>query len=217
MEPAKKFVLPFEHRYSPEYSMHYYQRHKKGLLKRFSNYLEQKMIAKAYKMAGCPKTVMDLPCGAGRFWNTFLKNGVEQIIAMDQSPGMLEVCSKMMPPEVLKHVDMYQADIKSIPMTDKGVESVFCLRLLHHIDVLDYRKEMYAELKRVAAKTVCISYWVDGNFKSFRNLRKPGKNKNYLNQALLEKELNDAGLKVIGHVDMLPYYLPWRIYVCAVG
>lgn len=217
MEPAQKFVLPFEHRYSPEYSMHYYQRHRKGLLKRFSNFLEQKMIAKAYQIAGCPKTVMDLPCGAGRFWQTFLDHGVEKIIAMDQAPGMLEVASKMLPPEVLKHVDLYQADIKAIPLADNAVESSFCLRLLHHIDVPEYRKQMYAELKRVSSKTVCISYWVDGNLKSFRNLRKAGKNKNYLNTTLLENELNAAGLKVIGHVDMLKYYLPWRIYVCSVA
>lgn len=216
MTAEQKFELPFEHRYSAEYAEVYYARHRQGLLRRFSNYLEQNMVGKAYALAGNPQTIMDIPCGVGRFWETFLNLGVKKIVAMDQAPGMLEVAGKMIPPAIMQHVDMHQADIESIPAADKSVESVFCLRLMHHIDVLEYRKAMYAELKRVSSGTVCISYWVDGNLKSFRNLRKAGKNKNYLNTQALEAELSEAGLKVIGHVDMLKFYLPWRIYVCAV-
>lgn len=209
--------LAFEDRYSYEYSKHYYERHKRGGLKRISNNLEQRMASRALLLAGNPQTVLDLPCGAGRFWETLLKNGVKKIIGMDQSAGMIQVCQEMTPPEQLKHIELIEGDAKHIPLPDNAVETVFSMRLLHHIDVKSYRLELYKEFQRVAAKTVCISYWVDGNLKSAINLRRSHKNQNYLNQALLEAEFKEAGFEIIGHVDLLPLYSPWRTYVLKVA
>lgn len=211
-----KHKLAFEDRYSYEYSKHYYERHKRGGLKRMSNNLEQGMAARALALAGNPKTVLDLPCGAGRFWETLLTHGVDKIIGMDQSAGMIQVCKEMTPAGRLKHVELIQGDAKHIPLPDNAVDTVFSMRLLHHIDIKSYRMELYAEFKRVAAKTVCISYWVDGNFKSAVNLRRSHKNQNYLNRAVLEAEFKEAGFEIIGYVDLLPLYSPWRTYVLKV-
>jgi ubiquinone/menaquinone biosynthesis C-methylase UbiE len=171
------------------------------------------MAAKALSMADNPNIVMDLPCGAGRFWGTLLNNGVQKIIAVDQSEGMIRVCQEMTPVNHLKKIELLQGDAKKIPMPDKSVDTLFCMRLLHHIDVKSYRLEIYKEFQRVARKNVCISYWVDGNLKSAINLRRPHKNQNYMNQATLEAEFIEAGFEIIGHVDMLPLYSPWRTYV----
>jgi ubiquinone/menaquinone biosynthesis C-methylase UbiE len=211
MQPEHK--LAFEDRYSYDYAKHYYHRHKRGGLTGFSNKLEQRMAAKALSMADNPNIVMDLPCGAGRFWGTLLNNGVQKIIAVDQSEGMIRVCQEMTPVNHLKKIELLQGDAKKIPMPDKSVDTLFCMRLLHHIDVKSYRLEIYKEFQRVARKNVCISYWVDGNLKSAINLRRPHKNQNYMNQATLEAEFIEAGFEIIGHVDMLPLYSPWRTYV----
>lgn len=208
--------LAFEDRYSYEYSKHYYNRHKRGGLKAISNKLEQRMAARALQMAGNPTSVMDLPCGAGRFWETLLTQGVQKIVGVDQAEGMIRVCKEMTPAIQLKHIDLLQGDAKHIPVPDKSIQTVFCMRLLHHIDIKSYRLEIYKEFQRVATDTVCISYWVDGNLKSAINLRRPHKNQNYMNQATLEAEFIEAGFEIIGHVDMLPFYSPWRTYVLKV-
>jgi SAM-dependent methyltransferase len=209
-------TLAFEHRYSYEYSKHYYNRHKRGGFFGFSNKLEQHMAVKALRLAGNPQIVMDLPCGAGRFWGTLLNNKVQKIIGVDQSEGMIRVCKEMTASSHLKHIELFQGDVKKIPLADKSVDSVFCMRLLHHIDVKSYREEIYKEFQRVSKGTVCISYWVDGNIKSTINLRRPHKNQNYMSRQVLEQEFREAGFEIIGHVDMLPLYSPWRTYVLRV-
>jgi ubiquinone/menaquinone biosynthesis C-methylase UbiE len=206
-------AFTFKNRYNYDYSKHYYQRHKQGGFKYISNVLEQHMADKALSLAGNPQTVLDLPCGAGRFWETLLKHGVQKIIGMDQSEGMLQVCQETAPAEQLKHIELLQGDASNIPLPDNAVDSVFCMRLLHHIDIKNLRMEFYKEFQRVSAGTVCISYWVDGNLKSGINLRRPHKNQNYMNQVLLENEFKEADFEIIGHVDMLKFYSPWRTYV----
>lgn len=209
--------LPFEDRYSYAYSLHYYERHKRGGLKRISNKLEHRMAAKALAIAGHPTTVLDLPCGAGRFWEVLLENGVKKIIGVDQSEGMIQVCNEKTPPDHLKRIQLMQGDAKKIPLPDRSVDTVLCMRLLHHIDIKSYRMEIYKEFQRVSSNTVCISYWVDGNLKSAINLRRPHKNRNYMNQATLEAEFREAGFEILGYVDMLKLYSPWRTYVLRVN
>jgi SAM-dependent methyltransferase len=206
-------AFTFKDRYNYDYSKQYYQRHKQGGFKYISNVLEQFMADKALSLAANPHTVLDLPCGAGRFWETLIRHGVKKIIGMDQSEGMLQVCRETAPAEYLQKVELLQGDATQIPLPDKSVDSVFCMRLLHHIDIKSLRMKFYKEFQRVSAGTVCISYWVDGNLKSEINQRRPHKNQNYLNQALLEDELKEAGFEIIGYVDMLKFYSPWRTYV----
>lgn len=202
----------FDARYTYEYSMAYYLRHQKGFFKVLSNMLEQRMVRKALKCAKFPTSIIDLPCGAGRFWNSLLSSGVLSIFGVDRSTGMIDVCKKMTDPRILSHVTLYQGDAASIPLQNKSADALICMRLMHHINDPQVRMSMYREFQRVARRSVCISFWVDGNFKSFRNQGRPGKN-NYMNQAMLEAELVSAGFKIAGKFDMLKGYLPWRLYV----
>ena len=214
-----EYKLPFEDRYSYEYAKRYHYRHRQGFLKKISNRLEQHMAAKALKLAGFPKVILDLPCGAGRFWQTLIAAGAEKIIAADQSPGMLQVAKEMAEPNLLKKITFLQTDATSIDLPNNAVESVVCMRLLHHIDSKDYRQAIFKELRRVASQSVCISFWVEGSYKSYREyIRAQHANElsRCLNPTLLENELAEVGFKVIGKVDMLKYFLYWRTYVLKV-
>lgn len=205
----------FDVRYTYEYSMAYYLRHKKGFFKVLSNYLEQRMLYKALRIAKFPTSVVDLPCGAGRFWRTLLNAGALSITGVDRSAGMIQVCQEMTPSTVLPYLTLKQGDATSIPLPDKSADALICMRLLHHIHDRSLRIQMYKEFKRVARQTVCISFWVEGNYKSFRNQGRPGKNP-YMPIKALEAELVAAGFSITGKVDMLKGYLPWRLYVLSI-
>lgn len=215
----KKFELPFEERYSYEYSKQYYKRHKEGFLKRLSNYFEQKMAAEALSLAGVPEIVLDLPCGAGRFLNTIFNSGTKKVIAADKSAGMLQVIQEYSPFAQSNYLQLLQTNVTQINLPDNSVDSILCMRLLHHIDCKDYRNAIYKEFMRVARQTVCISFWVDGNYKSYReyiHAKKTGNASRCLNSKKLEKELKDIGFAIIGKVDMLKPFLYWRTYVLKV-
>ncbi len=207
-----KFEEPYEARYTDDYAKQYYYRHKRGFFKKISNWLEQRMIKKALKLAGSPRHVADLPCGAGRFWETILKNGASFITGIDISPSMLTLCQTVTPWHILKYVTLLEGSATNIPLDDKSVETLLCIRLLHHIHDPAVRYSMYQEFQRVTQKTVCLSFWIDNNFKSWRNQGRPGKNP-YLSAKTLEAELIQSGFNIVGKIDMLPYYLPWRMYI----
>ena len=57
---------------------------------------------------------------------------------------------------------------EAIDLPDKTVDNTVCIRLMHHIYDKEFRLAIYKELQRVSNKTVCISYWVEGNYKSYR-------------------------------------------------
>ena len=65
---ATKTELEFSGKYNAEHSRRYFYKHNQGLGRRFSNWCEQAMARKALKIAGNPKSVLDIPCGTGRFW-----------------------------------------------------------------------------------------------------------------------------------------------------
>lgn len=215
----RKNKSSFEERYTYEYSNEYYARHKKGFLKRISNVLEQHMAAKALKLAGSPKSVLDLPCGAGRFFQTILNSGCEKLLAGDRSLGMLQVIQEQLPAALLDKISLLELDATHMNLPDDSVDSILCMRLLHHFHDPKDRLVIYKEMQRVARHTVCISNWVEGNYKSYREQRlaqQKNEASRCLNPALLEKEYVSAGFKVLGKVDMLPGILYWRTYVLGV-
>ncbi len=216
---SQRIKLPFSNRYDYAYSNKYYHRHKKGFFKRFSNGLEQRMLAKALKMAGVVKVVLDLPCGAGRFFETILKAGCEKLIGGDLSVGMLQVIKEQFPAVLLQKIELLELDAAHIALPDKSVDTMVCMRLMHHIHDPAHRQVMYQEMRRVARHSVCVSNWIEGNYKSYReNLRaqKNGEKSRCFDPALLEKELEAAGFKVTAKVDMLPGISYWRTYVLQV-
>lgn len=214
-----KFEIPYGNRFNYPYSKIYYLRHKKGFYRKISNFLEQRMIAKALRLAGPSKTILDLPCGAGRFINTIMKSGAERIICADKSTDMLKVIKEFFSADILARIELMQTSIFNIDLPDNAVDNILCIRLLHHIHDEEYRNAIYKELQRVSRQTVCITYWVDGNYKSYLKYlrsKKNGESSRCLAKSRLEQELMSAGFSIIGKVDMLRPILYWRTYILKV-
>ena len=49
------------------------------------------MARRALALAGNPKSVLDLPCGAGRFWELLAENPERELYAADNSENMVAV------------------------------------------------------------------------------------------------------------------------------
>ena len=220
--------LDFSGKYSKQKADEYYEKHLSTFGRRFSNRWEQRMARRALQIAGNPSSVLDLPCGAGRFWDMLAKDPQRKLYAADYSEGMLVVAKELQVAEVASRFEVFQTSAFDIDMDDNAVDGILCMRLLHHVGEAQDRMRIYKEFHRVARETVCVSLWVDGNYKAWRRAKleadrssgkKPRKRKkNFQNrfihsQQALHEEFAQAGFDILGKVDFLPGYSMWRTYV----
>jgi len=213
-------TLEFSEKYDAKHSLEYYRKHKEGIGRRLSNLREQSIAAKALAIAGDPATVLDIPCGAGRFWPLLYEKQDRTIYASDYSLSMIMVAKKLLDPAMAIRITCFQASAFSINLKGDSVDSIFCMRLLHHIVKKDHRMALLKEFHRVTRETVCISLWVDGHYKAWRREklehkrdRKGYKNRFVANRLEMESEFREAGFNILGFIDFAKYYSMWRIYV----
>lgn len=219
----EKHELPFESKYSYQHAKNYYVKHQSAR-RHLTTWLEGLMIKRAARMAGNPKVILDLPCGFGRLWPAMIATGATKIIAADKSAGMLQVAKEMTSPNILSHVTHMPSTVTEIELADKSIDSVFCMRLLHHINDKNYRLAIYHSFQRVARDTVVISLWNQNSAPYQRDQRKSKRadsavhkgDRYFFNVQEMEAEFIEGGFEIIGHIDMLPYISPWRTYVLKV-
>ena len=212
--------LEFSNKYDSKHSEHYYQKHQDGLARKISHWRDVKLARKALEIAGNPQYVLDLPCGAGRFWPMLAESPNRKIVGADNSADMLEVAKTYCPPDIASRFVTMQTSAFAIDLPDGAVDSIFSMRLMHHIGKPEHRLAMLKEFHRVTKDTVILSLWVDGNIKAAQRkkleLKDPrGENQNrFVIQAKqFEQEVAEAGFSVLDSLDFLPYYAMWRVYV----
>jgi len=207
-------------RYDDEESRSYFEKHRRGFWHRVSNWSEQQMAARALVMAGNPKSVLDLPCGAGRFWDLLARVPGRQLMAADYSEDMIQTALRFQSPEIARRFQTFQTSVFEITLPDSAVDCIFCMRLLHHISEKESRMKMFHEFHRVSRRSVCVSLWVDGNLQALRLRRSQAHRQNrphytrfLCNRSQVEEEFQQSGLDILGHVDLLPGFSMWRTYV----
>lgn len=216
--------LEFSDKYTREHAERYFKKHSTGMRRRLSTWREVQVARKALKMAGDPNLVLDLPCGAGRFWSMLAENQDRVIIGADNSADMLAVACKQQSAEVVARVKPMQTSAFAIDLPDNAVDCIFSMRLMHHIGKPQDRALMLKEFHRVTRDSVLISLWVDGNYKAWKKAR--GRNRldvaadgtAYQNRfvipaSTIEAEFLAAGFTIQDHLDYIPMWAMWRIYV----
>lgn len=222
-DTSTEVSLPFSDKYSREHSLNYFHKHRDGLSRRLSSWRDMQVARKALRIADEPRLVLDLPCGAGRFWPMLAGHPERVIIGADNAPAMLEVARTMQPPHLVERIQTMQTSAFAIDLPERSVDSVFCMRLLHHIGEAEHRMTMLREMHRVTRDSVILSMWVDGNYKAWRRRKleqqraRNGKtcfqNRFVIPAATAEAEFAQAGFDVQAHLDFLPGYAMWRTYV----
>lgn len=212
--------LDFSEKYDDQHAQRYLRKHQDGVARRLSHWRDEQLVRKALALAGEPGLILDLPCGAGRFWPVLAEKANRAIIGADNSESMLKVAAKAQPADVVKRVKRLQTSAFDIELPDNAVDCIFCMRLLHHIGDAEHRMTLLREFERVSRDSVIISLWVDGNFKAWKRKRaeKQRGQKGYQNRfvlpvATVEKEFEQAGFRIQEQLDFLPLYAMWRVYV----
>ena len=221
MNSPKKIItdLTFSKKYNKQHAQKYYDKHRSSLRHKLTTWREIAIARQALKVAGNPKVILDLPCGAGRFWSMLAEKEDRTLFASDFSEHMIEVAKEQQSPDISKLFTRFQSSAFDIKMDDRSVDNIFCMRLLHHIANSQDRMAILNEFNRVTRDTVCLSTWVMGNIQSKRRIkleRNRGqhfKNRLVLPIELVENEYKQAGFDVIKYIDVLPKISMWRIYV----
>jgi len=221
MDPVK---LKFSEKYDEEHAQRYLHKHRSGLARRLSNWRDMQLARKALEIAGEPGLVLDLPCGAGRFWPLLAEKRNRVIMAADNSESMLRAAANGQPMDIVEHIELRQMSAFDTGLADNAVDTIFCMRLLHHIGEAEHRRALLSEFHRVTRETVIISLWVDGNFKAWRRKRQEQKrqaqnraydyqNRFVLPEKTVEAEFVEAGFDIQARLDFIPLYAMWRVYV----
>ena len=164
--------MEFSSKYhSAEHAQNYYSKHNSGLLRRLSNRLEQGVARKALRQAGNPRSVLDIPCGAGRFWELLAEDRSRKLYAMDNSQHMIDAALAEQHHATSSRFETRQASAFEIPLAANAVECIFCIRLMHHIGQREDRLALLKEFSRVTSDSIIISLWVDGNYMAWRRKR----------------------------------------------
>ncbi len=218
--PEDSNELAFSSKYDEQHSNAYYEKHKEGFWRNFSNNREISAARRALNAAGNPESILDLPCGAGRFWSLLTASHATRLIAADYSESMLKVASESQPEHLTSKFQLLQTSAFDIKLPDDAIENIFCMRLIHHMGDTADRLRLLKEFHRVTRSTVCISLWVDGNLQSWRRKRLESKRarKAYQNRFVIpattiEQEFEEAGFKIRTHIDVMPVISMWRVYV----
>lgn len=216
--------LAFSEKYDQEHAQQYFEKHQTGLARKLSNYRDQQLARRALALVGEPNLVLDLPCGAGRFWSTLAEQPNRIILAADNSADMLATAMASQPKHITEHVRTLQTSAFDINLPDSSVDCIFCMRLLHHIEQPEHRLALLKEFHRTTRDSVIISLWVDGNYKAWRRKISEKKrlqrdpsykstNRFVISQETIEQEFIQSGFTIQKHLDFIPGYAMWRVYI----
>lgn len=103
----------------------YFLKHQDGLARRLSHKRDEQLARRALALAGEPGLVLDLPCGAGRFWPLLAEKNNRVIIGADNSQAMIDTACAAQPPEVVARVRPLQTSAFDIDLPDNSVDSIF--------------------------------------------------------------------------------------------
>lgn len=100
--------------------------------------------------------VLDVPCGSGRFFDTYLQNELK-VTGLDASDEMLAEAEKR--PELSEpsfDAVLIRGDAKNMPFPDDSFDIVVCFRFLQTIVNFGEAKEVIEEIQRVSSRYALI-------------------------------------------------------------
>lgn len=219
--------IPPAEKYDDHHVQTCLEKQRDSLARRLSRWRDEQLARKALALAGAPTLVLDLPCGAGRFWPLLAEHPGRVIIGADNSPASLDIARAARPPSLVQRVRTLRTSAFDIDLPDRSVDCIFSMRLAHPLGDTAHRLAMLREFHRVARDTVILSLPIAGNFKAWKRRRLERKlarrvgnglqNAFALPARVVEQEYRGSGFQILGHFDFLPFYAMRRVYVLRRG
>ena len=118
-------------------------------------------IRKALSRTTGVRTILDLPCGTGRFTGALAREGFE-IVGSDISLEMLRKAASVTAAEIaagqrLTVRGYLQANAEALPLRSDSLDCVVCIRFMMHVDPAT-RVRMLREFARVSRRWVIVDY-----------------------------------------------------------
>jgi len=182
----------------------------KGIDQKIINKRELEILEKIFRSIEEKSiSVLDVPCGYGRFSELFLKRSLD-LTSVDISFPMVLATRKYSPPANSKH-HFLVGDIKQLPLKENSFDCIVTIRLFQHVLNSSDRCQILKELHRVAKRIVIISFyrynllhsaerWVRCRTKNVK------KRISMLPLSDFVKESNSAGFKVLNLFPVIRYF-----------
>lgn len=87
--------------------------------------------------------ILDMGCGNGRFYKSFLENGVVYT-GIDNSKNLIEIAKKTYP-----EGNFILASALNLPFIENSFDNVYSIAVLHHMPTEELRRKFIEEAKRV--------------------------------------------------------------------
>jgi len=197
---------PSEHYKASEIAVDYDRQRFSSLAGRTYNWLEKRLVRRAF--ADLPKTaaVADIPCGTGRLAEVLLESGFH-VTGIDIAPTMLEVAQRRLQ-RFADRFEIKALDAKQLPASGLKFEAVLCARVLMHFTL----PEQIIFLRSVAAVTkqrVVFTQGLDTPYQRLRRqlkrlLRHQSPAVYPLTPSELRTLVESAGLREIRRCRLLP-------------
>ena len=129
--------------------------HYTGPLGKFRKYRERKAISKTLDFIEDKSTILDCPCGNGRWFNLLSKKA-KFIIGRDISPGMIKI-AKENTQDISIKTDITLGDAEKLSLNNYPVDYVFSFALMKHLPETIKLKVM-SEFSTVSKKGIICSF-----------------------------------------------------------
>ena len=114
---------------------------------------EQKIVQEFLKKFPAKTSVLDIPVGTGRFFETYLKFSFK-VVGIDISDAMLEKAQKKADTK-LQEIRLEKGNIFSLNFPDNKFDVVVCVRFMDWVGGKDFDRAL-SELARVSFDTIIV-------------------------------------------------------------
>lgn len=162
--------------------------------------MEKDFARSLFNRVGRDASVLDVPCGSGRFLDIF--QNVSRLEMRDVSEHMVGVAAEKA--ASLDHVNVKVGDITALDLPDAWADLTFTMRLFHHMPHDELRGRVFVELARVSRRYVAVTFYNKSSWNYWRRgLRLKKQRGNYITYGRLLRLAAAAGLQPVGDPQRL--------------
>lgn len=178
----------------------YEQSRYKGLDQRIVHSIEYRITTRFIQEVAQPEDhILDIPSGYGRFTQYFVV-GPWKITAVDLNQPTLQRVQQRFE----QRAYYTRGSITEIPFADHSFEGLLSMRLIQHFHTPEVRIASFSEIRRVIKRWAVVSvYSSSALHKLMRKFREFHKI-TMVDQSQLNREIEQAGLRVIKQKKILP-------------